>query len=58
MPHPVTGLVVLPDDCAGLILGEIGDIVRNVEPEVLPGVQNLMHHLEHRQVIKRRLRRR
>ena len=41
--------------CAGLVLGKIGHIVRNMKPEVLPRVQDLMHHLEHRQVIKRRL---
>jgi hypothetical protein len=53
MPHPVAGFIILPDDRAGLVLGEIGHIVRNMETEALPGVQNLMHHLEHRQVIKR-----
>ena len=58
MPHPVAGFIILPDHRAGLVLGEIGHIVGNMEPEVLPGVQNLMHHLEHRQMIKWRLNRR
>src|SRR6056297_2818510 len=56
MTDPVAGFIILPDDRAWLVLGEIGHIVRNMKPEVLAGVQNLMHHLEHRQVIERWLR--